>query len=65
MQFGGGFGDVFCLGEYDEPAQFLEVHPSTAMCIAARWLNNNDAPIGLPPPGYVVPDTAAIVFPAA
>ena len=56
---------MFGLGEYDEPAQFLEVHPSTAMCIAARWLNNNDAPIGLPPPGYVIPDTAAIVFPAA
>src|SRR3954471_20372686 len=35
------------------------------MCLAARWLNSIDAPIGLPPPGYAVPLTAAIVLPAA
>ncbi len=64
-QLSGGLGDVLGLGEHDEPLQFLEVHRSAAMCSAARWLNNRDAPIGLPPPGYVVPDTAAIVFPAA
>ena len=64
-QFGGGLGDMFGLGEHDEPVQFFEIHPSTAMCSAARWLNNNEAPIGFPPPGYVVPDTAAIVLPAA
>ena len=28
-QFCGGIGDVFGLGEHDEPAQFLEVHCST------------------------------------
>lgn len=28
-QLSGGLGDVFCLGEHDEPLQFLEVHHST------------------------------------
>jgi hypothetical protein len=35
------------------------------MSSAAIWLNNIEAPIGLPPPGYVAPLTAAMVFPAA
>ena len=35
-QLRSGLGDMFGLGEHDEPVQFLEVHRSTAMCSAAR-----------------------------
>src|SRR5699024_6277371 len=37
----------------------------SAMSSPARWLKTMLAPIGLPPPGYVVPLTAAIELPAA